>query len=210
MSLVFSDHFYIGSENMESMMEMIAFEEQINLPLLNDIIVFVADTAKADYTQEQALRKRCMLLSYNAKSSEFQQKYGFLYLGELLERYESRFGMSIQDRRAIALALGYTRHIVTNEMFVGNQFDAFLRELNRNADGDIYLTGALYLLNEGQRGETEWLERLYTLGQEKTEELIFTMSILPDFEQAFLRNKGRLIHLLGLDAQWRCRTICKS
>ena len=198
MSLVFSDHFYIGSENMESMMEMIAFEEQINLPLLNDIIVFVADTAKADYTQEQALRKRCMLLSYNAKSSEFQQKYGFLYLGELLERYESRFGMSIQDRRAIALALGYTRHIVTNEMFVGNQFDAFLRELNRNADGDIYLTGALYLLNEGQRGETEWLERLYTLGQEKTEELIFTMSILPDFEQAFLRNKGRLIHLLGL------------
>ena len=122
---------------MESMMEMIAFEEQINLPLLNDIIVFVADTAKADYTQEQALRKRCMLLSYNAKSSEFQQKYGFLYLGELLERYESRFGMSIQDRRTIALALGYTRHIVTNEMFVGNQFDAFLRELNRNADGDI-------------------------------------------------------------------------
>ena len=139
-----------------------------------------------------------MLLSYNAKSSEFQQKHGFLCLGELLERYESRFGMSIQDRCAIALALGYTRHIVTNEMFVGNQFDAFLRELNRNADGDIYLTSALYMLNEGQRGETEWLERLYTLGQEKTEELIFTMSILPDFEQAFLRNKGRLIHLLGL------------
>lgn len=182
---------------MASMMEMTAFEDQINLTLLNDIIVFVADTAKADYTQKRIIENRCMLLSYEAKSSEFQQKYGFLYLGELLERYESRFGMSDRDRRAIALALGYTKHIVTNEMFVGAQRDAFLRELHRNADGDIYLTGALYLLNEGQSSETDWLDRLYELGQERTEEMIFTMSLLPDFEQAFLRSRDKLIHLLG-------------
>ena len=182
---------------MSSMKEMIAIEEQINLPLLNDIIVFVADTAKADYTQQRILGKRCMLLSYEAKSSEFQQKYGFLYLGELLERYEGRFGMSDQDRRAIALALGYTKHIVTDEMFVGNQRDTFLRELSRNAGEDIYLTGALYLLNEGQSSETDWLNRLYDLGQGKVEELIFAMSVLPDFEQAFLHYKEQLIYLLG-------------
>ncbi len=182
---------------MASMMEMIAFEDQINLTLLNDIIVFVADTAKADHTQTRILEKRCMLLSYKAKSSEFQKKYGFLYLGELLERYESRFGMSNQDRRAIALALGYTRHITTNEMFIGNQRDTFLREVSRNADGDIYLTGALYLLNEGQSSEANWLDRLYELGQERTEDMIFALSLLPDFEQAFLRNKDRLVHLLG-------------
>ena len=182
---------------MASMMEMTAFVDQINLTLLNDIIAFVADTAKADYTQKRIIENRCMLLSYEAKSSEFQQKYGFLYLGELLERYESRFGMSDRDRRAIALALGYTKHIVTNEMFVGNQRDAFLRELSRNAGGDIYLTGALYLLNEGQSSETDWLDRLYDLGQGKVEELIFAMSVLPDFEQAFLHYKEQLIYLLG-------------
>ena len=107
---------------MASMVEMTAFEDQINLTLLNDIIAFVADTAKADYTQKRIIENRCMLLSYEAKSSEFQQKYGFLYLGELLERYESRFGMSDRDRRAIALALGYTKCLlVTNEThFYGN------------------------------------------------------------------------------------------
>lgn len=182
---------------MESTMDMKVLEEQINLTLLNDIIVFAIDTAKADYTQKNSLAKRCMLLNYNARSDGFQQKYGFLYLGELLERYKDRFGMTIQDQRAIALALGYTNPILTNEMFVGNQRNAFLQEVYRNADNDVYLTGALYLLNEGQRGEADWLERLYGLGQNRTEELIFIASLLPDFEQTFLRIKSQLLHLLG-------------
>ncbi len=182
---------------MASTMEMKAFEEQINLSLLSDIIAFVVDTIKADYTQKENLRRRCILLNYDVKSEDFQKKYGFLYLGELLERYEERFGMSVQDRRAIALALGYTRDVTTKEMFVGNQRNAFLQEVRRHADEDVYLTGALYLLNEGQRGEMDWLERLCGLGQEKTETLIFTMSLFPDFEQAFLRFKSQLLHLLG-------------
>lgn len=182
---------------MASTTEMKAFEEQINLSLLKDIIVFVADTAKADYKQKETLRRRCILWNYGAQGGDFQQKYGFLYLGELLERYEERFGMSIQDRRAIALALGYTRDITTKEMFVGNQQNAFLQEVRRYADEDVYLTGTLYLLNEGQSSEMDWLERLCRLGQEKTETLIFTMSLFPDFEQAFLRFKPQLLHLLG-------------
>ena len=175
---------------MASTMEMKAFEEQINLSLLSDIIAFVVDTIKADYTHKENLRRRCILLNYDVKSEDFQKQYGFLYLGELLERYEERFGMSVQDRRAIALALGYTRDVTTKEMFVGNQRNAFLQEVRRHADEDVYLTGALYLLNEGQSGEMDWLERLCGLGQEKTETLIFTMSLFPDFEQAFLRFKS--------------------
>ena len=76
---------------MASTMEMKAFEEQINLSLLSDIIAFVVDTIKADYTQKENLRRRCILLNYDVKSEDFQKKYGFLYLGELLERYEERY-----------------------------------------------------------------------------------------------------------------------
>lgn len=79
-----------------------------------------------------------------------QEEYSFLYLGELLERYEERFGMTPQDRRAIALALGYTTSIATDGMFVGSQRADFIQSVRRNAPGDIYLTGALYLLHEGQ------------------------------------------------------------
>ena len=150
--------------------EWSALESEINISLLNDIIAFVQDTAKAEHVQRSLLRDRCILMSEEAQGSKFQEKYRFLYLGELLERYEERFGMSIQDRRAIALALGYTKDMLTAEMFVGNQRNAFLQELLRHVDGDIYLMSALYLLNEGQSGETAWLERLYAYAYDKTEE----------------------------------------
>ena len=78
---------------MASTMEMKAFEEQINLSLLSDIIAFVVDTIKADYTQKENLRRRCILLNYDVKSEDFQKKYGFLYLGELLERHCAGVGV---------------------------------------------------------------------------------------------------------------------
>mgnify|MGYP006876764963 CR=1 FL=1 len=88
---------------------MSAYAAQINLKLLNDIIIFVINAAKANYAQREELRTRCIfpLSPGQAAASAMQQEYGFLYLGELLERYEERFGMTLPDRRAIALALGY-------------------------------------------------------------------------------------------------------
>lgn len=82
--------------------ERSVLEANINIPLLNAIIAFVLDTAKTAYAQKSQLQKRCILLYQDSCSDMFQETYGFLYLGELLERYEERFGMSIQDRRAIA------------------------------------------------------------------------------------------------------------
>lgn len=177
--------------------EWSALESEINISLLNDIITFVQDTAKAEHAQRSLLQDRCILMRQDVHSNEFQEKYRFLYLGELLERYEERFGMSIQDRRAIALALGYTKNMLTAEMFVGNQHNVFLQELLRHVDGDIYLMSALYLLDEGQSGETAWLERLYAYAYDKTEELLFVMSILQDFDRAFTRFKPQLLRLLG-------------
>lgn len=177
--------------------ERSVLEANINIPLLNAIIAFVLDTAKTAYAQKSQLQKRCILLYQDSCSDMFQETYGFLYLGELLERYEERFGMSIQDRRAIALALGYTEDILTSEMFVGNQLNAFLQNLLRYADGDIYLMSALYLLNEGQSGETAWLEQLYGYSYDKTEDILFVMSILQDFSLAFTHFKPQLLRLLG-------------
>lgn len=72
--------------------EQYILELEINISLLNDIIAFVLDTAKATYVQKSLLQNRCILLIKDAPDSEFQEKYRFLYLGELLERYEERFG----------------------------------------------------------------------------------------------------------------------
>ena len=175
---------------------MSAYGLQINLKLLGDIIAFVVTTAKANYTQVEELRKRC-IFPLSSTSEAMQRDYGFLYLGELLERYEERFGMTLPDRRAIALSLGYTRDIATPEMFVGSQRTDFIQGVRRCAEDDLYLTGALYLIHGGESGaaaiEQKLKERAYT----QTEELIFAMSLFPDGEQALAQFSDQLVTLLG-------------
>lgn len=83
-----------------------AYASKINLTLFADIVTFIADTAKASAAKRKELRQRCPFWP-KQPGSGFQEKYGFLYLGELLERYEERYGMTVPDLRAIALALGY-------------------------------------------------------------------------------------------------------
>lgn len=179
--------------------ELVVYESAINLPLLNDIIAFVRDTSKADSSKQTALRQSCIFLDHDAKGSAFQEKYGFLYLGELLERYEERFGMSVQDFRAIALALGYTRDMTDDSMFIGPQRRIFIRQLVNKANGDVYLTGALYLLNKDSNAVNPYEKTLYETNYAATEEALFALSLLQDQEQAFSRFKPLLLRLLGPD-----------
>lgn len=155
--------------------------------------------AKANYTQTAELRKLCIFpLSANSSTDDAMQRdYGFLYLGELLERYEERFGMTLPDRRAIALALGYTKDIVTPEMFVGSQRGDFIQSVRRNAENDVYLTGALYLIHGGESSAVVIENHLKEWAYTRTEELIFAMSLFPDPEQALSQFSDQLITLLG-------------
>lgn len=182
-----------------SEINMDAYKEQINLKLLDAIISFVTDAAKTNRVQKYELQNRCVfpLFIDQSASSTMQHEYGFLYLGELLERYEERFGMTIQDRRAIALALGYTSAIATPEMFVGNQRTDFVQSVRRYTDNDIYLTGALYLIQGGTSASAATEKQLKEWTYTKTEELIFAMSLFPDTEQTLAQFRGYLADLLG-------------
>ena len=173
-------------------LELTAYRSAVNLPLLNDIIAFIRDASEASPGKRAALRRNCVFLDASAFGGAFQEKYGFLYLGELLERYEERFGMSARDFRAIALALAYAKDLTDDSMFVGPQRRNFLQRVKSGADGDIYLTGALYLLEENPE-----LESKLTEGPASTEELIFAVSLLQNHKEAFQRFKPRLLELLG-------------
>ena len=128
------------------MSQLKIYEGEVNAGLLNDIVAFVLETAGAGHPQRQLVRGRCLFYDNGSSGDSLQDKYGFLYLGELLERYEARFGMALCDLRAIALALGYTMELLTDEMFVGSQRGDFLRKVRQQSQGDIYLTAARYLL----------------------------------------------------------------
>lgn len=176
--------------------ELHAYSAKINLPLFNNIVAFVLDTTEATRAQRAELRRQCPFLT-EASGEAIQEKYGFLYLGELLERYGERFGMTVPDLRAIALALAYTRSLTTPEMFVGPQRDNFLRNVRKAAGSDVYLSGALYLLDENRDGAT--VRELELTGREydSTEDLLFALGLFEDRERAFLRFKPQLLRLLG-------------
>lgn len=176
--------------------EMLAFAGKVNLPLLTDIIAFVCSVSDGSNALKQEAQWGCIFWDGSSDGGAFQKKYGFLYLGELLERYEARFGSSVQDFRAIALAMGYTRELVSDAMFTGSQHRDFLSRLKRSAAGDIYLTGALYLLSTGQ--DHAGLEEKL-LEAETTEDLIFALSLLLSPVSVFQRANAKILRLLGKD-----------
>ena len=105
--------------------------------------------------------------------------------------------MTLPEFRAIALALGYTKDLTPDDMFVGTQRVNFLKKVQRASAGDVYLTGALYLLYEGQSIAGEFEAALRQAQYGKTEDILFTMSLFPDAEESFLYFKPLLLHLIG-------------
>lgn len=67
--------------------------EKVNLTLFHEIVGFILETASATLEQTRDLANRCLLFNPVQQKPALQEKYGVLYLGELLERYEERFGM---------------------------------------------------------------------------------------------------------------------
>ena len=81
-----------------------------------------------------------------AEGQNYFEAYNLRYPGEVLERFEEKLGKDVRIIRALALALGKTRALQLDNMFVGNQRGSFLQMIRRTSNGDVYLQGALYLL----------------------------------------------------------------
>jgi len=177
-----------------------AYDGQVNIVLFNDIINFILSvTAEPKDELLEKLLASHMWFS-RTKGEEFQERYGFRYLGELLERYEEKFGSDIADTRAIALAMGFAKDIITDDMFVGRQKANFMRKITKLADADLYLKGALFKLVDKKdslelRSELENIASTCT----KTEELLFIVSLYGDFARCFEVYKPHLNRMLGTE-----------
>ena len=178
-----------------------AYQEQVNIGLFNDIIAFVMATTAAETTPVNRKLTEKHLWYSESGSENIQDRYGFRYFGELLERYEDKAGSDIKDIRAIALAMAYTKGLITDDMIVGHQKTNFIRKITNISEenNDLYLKAALYLLRKDETDASGLLDELTQTIYTRTEELIFVVSIYDDFEQAFLTFKPQLINLLGKD-----------
>lgn len=179
------------NRNKEEFVEHEIYDNVFNIKLFNDILNFVIFTTSKD--------KNALLSFLEVKHIWFKRKFNnnihFKYLGELLERYKERIGTDIKDIRAITLALAYSKDILTQQMIVGTQEIDFINDIEKMANDDIYLKAALYLYDN--KKYYNFLQELKEYSYERTEELIFVLSIFEDFNEGFDIFKEQLKDLLG-------------
>ena len=103
-----------------------------------------------------------------AEGQNYFEAYNLRYPGEVLERFEEKLGKDVRIIRALALALGKTRALQLDNMFVGNQRGSFLQMIRRTSNGDVYLQGALYLLETDMPRRHALLDELAATEYAKT------------------------------------------
>jgi len=173
------------------------YEKYINIQLYNNIVSFIAETTnnrdKKDILSK--IKKKCIWFEV-IESPDIQEYYQFEYLGELLERFEERMGKNIKDIRAIALAVGYAKELIEDNMIIGTQMIDFINRVKKLSLNDIYLQGALYLYDN--KKYNDYGEHLLHNNYCKTEDIMFMLSVFYDrLESIFNQKKTEIIKLLG-------------
>ena len=108
-------------------------------------IIFLTSTKndKIRYFEKEEADKRFLPIG---KEQKEEDAYTFQYPGEMLERYEEKIGDTVQIRRALAFALVTMSDFHEAQMYVGTQYENFLKRIEREAKTDIYLAGAMCFL----------------------------------------------------------------
>ncbi|MFR2570266.1 MAG: hypothetical protein ACLS90_00870, partial [Clostridia bacterium] len=171
------------------------YEKIFNIELFNSIVTFVMFTTDKDKNKLLRFLEENHIWFKAKYKNNVIEKYQFKYLGELLERYEEKIGTNIEDIRAITLALAYSKELITQQMIIGNQEINFIKNIEKMAKNDIYLKAALYLYdNKKYYG---MLQELKIIKYERTEDLIFVLSIFEDFNEGYEIFKEQLKELIG-------------
>lgn len=108
---------------------------------------------------------------------KMEDKYGFKYPGEVLERYKERCIDSLCTVRALAFALAETRASLTPSMFVDTQLQNFM-QLLRQHKKDIYISCALLLLTTNETECNELFEYIVKYNYNATQEAILAIYTL--------------------------------
>ena len=149
------------------------YQRAIDLELYHAFAELVVQTSQDDTARRTYRQTRAMQIwQVETDVSGYFEPYHLRYPGEVLERFEEKLGNDVRVLRALALALGNTCAIQSDNMFVGNQRGAFLQKLRRSAGEDVYLQGALYLLETDAARRHDLLDELAAKVYVRTEEAL--------------------------------------
>lgn len=175
-----------------------AYQKVIDLTLYHAFAELIVQMAQDDEVRilyrQQEVRQ---IWQRDQNVSGYFETYSLRYPGEVLERFEEKLGTDMRILRALALALGYTRQCQADTMFVGNQRNDFIQKLRRTAGTDVYLQGALYLLETDALRRRTRLDELASREYARTEEALFVLSLFDDPETGYQAMRPQLTRLFG-------------
>lgn len=176
-----------------------AYQNAIDLTLYHAFAELVAETSQDDKAKTiyRQIRAEQIWQPLSDTSAYFEQ-YGLRYPGEVLERFHEKLGNDLRTIRALALALGYTRSIQSETMFVGSQYRNFIQQLRNTAQRDVYLSGALYLLETDSVRRRAMLDELVSSVYTRTEEALFVLSLFDDREAGYQALHEQLVRLFQM------------
>ena len=175
------------------------YQNAIDLTLYHAFAELVVETSQDDKART-TYRQICAEQIWQPESdtSTYFEQYGLRYPGEVLERFEEKLGNNLRTFRALALALGYTRSIQSENMFVGSQYRNFIQQLRNRAQKDVYLSGALYLLETDSLRRRSMLDELAASVYARTEEALFVLSLFDDREKGYHALHEQLVRLFQM------------
>lgn len=105
------------------------YQQVIDLELYYAFVDLVVHTSQEEKAWE-IYRNIVDTQIWQQKEEEqnYFEAYNLRYPGEVLERFEEKLGKDVRIIRALALALGKTRALQLDNMFVGNQRGSFLQD----------------------------------------------------------------------------------
>lgn len=176
-----------------------AFQDHFDIILYNQVFRFCMSHVKKTSDTDFALDKN-LFFDSGETFETIGVQYGFQYPGELLERYAEVIGPDIKYVRAMALATVQLKKHLSDEMFVGTQFQDFINNITKIRVGDLYLLAVMFLLSDNYDEKEKIKEEILSLNP-KTEEAIFLLWIFSSVnsETAWSTLKNVLEKLLGVN-----------
>lgn len=168
--------------------EYTVWENVINMELyyaLSEMIISGTKDLAANEVYRK-IRNKFPHWRTQVRSEEYFSAYSLRYPGEVLERFEEKIGPERKHFRAVALALGSCINILEDDQIIGSQKQDFLRKLEQEAENDLYLSGAKYLLMQDGKEREGLLRQLSQWPFTNTEEVLFVLALYEDPKQGFM------------------------
>ncbi len=157
-------------------------KRQVNLTLLSDLIYCIvchSNNEEALNTMNNRLSRSVYNFTLTKKEDDFLPSNNLLYIGEFLVYYKEKGFTSIEDFRAIALALAHTKEFQNEAMFHDTQVDDFIYSIATalTTEFDIYLAVALFQLTPNIEAQNMLLKSIAEVQYSNATDCIFSLML---------------------------------